>query len=59
MKRTANRGTFRDLIEPSGLPQNPFPGWAVNRPEPAQMASGTILIAPQGHSETHRPHPLQ
>ena len=28
-------------------------------PASAQMASGTILIAPHGHSETHSPQPLQ
>lgn len=24
-----------------------------------QLFSGTMLIAPHGHSDTHKPHPLQ
>jgi hypothetical protein len=31
----------------------------VNDEDCAQIASGTILIAPQGHSASHRPQPLQ
>jgi hypothetical protein len=32
---------------------------AATEAERAQISSGTILIAPDGHSETHIPHPLQ
>jgi hypothetical protein len=31
----------------------------VDDEERAQIASGTILIAPHGHSAAHRPQPLQ
>lgn len=31
---------------------------AAKQPE-AQICSGTIWIAPEGHSATQRPHPLQ